>query len=309
MSVELQNVRQAFDGVRPTGSILRIDRTGHVFPAGGHLQGVQRVSGNPARMLLTSSSSREAYLVTCRMQLSAGKNGVVERVTSLRTAPLNHAGGFQADGELLAIGVEDDSDRNRSEVQIWKYAPGGAPSLIRTIVRAGAEFVSTAGAVGLAPRAAGMILAVGSWDCNTVDVYTAATNPLVDPAAAFSLWRTWRKADADKEGWCDNNFGSYQAINLLTQSDGEIFMVGFSRSDGEDWMDLYSLNMSPAVPSTRMLRKVDKKHMICRGGCSFDKAAGLQIISTRRFEVYAAKGTSGDHATGTTITLNRFRAD
>ncbi|MGE5292668.1 MAG: hypothetical protein ACM3ML_36855 [Micromonosporaceae bacterium] len=309
MNAKLQNVPQAFNCVQPTGSILTIDRTGHVFPAGGHFQGVQHVSGDPDRMLLTSSSNREAYLVACRMQPSAGRNGVVERVTTLRASPLNHAGGFQADGQLLAIGVEDDSARNRSEVQFWKYPPGGSPSLIRAIVRSGPGDVSTAGAVGFAPHAGGMVLVVGTWDCNTVDVYTSARNPLADPAAAFRLWRTWRKADADKQGWCDNNFGNYQAINLLKQSDGEIFMVGFNRSDGDDWMDLYSLNMSAASPTTRMLRKVAKKHMICHGSCSFDKAAGLQTISTTRFEVYAAKGTSGDHATGTTITLNRFRAD
>jgi len=243
------------------------------------------------------------------MQTTGDKAGVVERVSTLASAPLKHAGGFQAEGDVLAIGVEDDSARDRSQVLLWRCAIGSMPVKVGTIARSGPRDVSTAGAVGVAAYPGGMVLAVGTWNCRTIDFYISAGNPLIDPSATFSLWRTWRSSDADKEEWIDGNFGAYQSLNLLTQLNGELFMAGFHRSSGDDWMDLYSVNMSAQSPASRMLCKVAKKHMICHGGGDFSKAVGLQIVSTTRFEVYAAKGSSGDHVTGTTITLNRFRAD
>jgi hypothetical protein len=308
MNPKLENVLQAFDCVQATGTPLLVDRTGHPFPAGGHFQGVQRLRGNPDRIILTSSSDREAYMVACRMQPTGGKAGTVERVTTLAASPLSHAGGFQAEGAVLAVGVEDDAARDRSQVQLWRYPVGGIPVKIRAFGRSGPRDLSTAGAVGVARRAGGVVLAVGTWNCKTIDFYTSG-GPLTDPSARFRLWRTWRLADADKQGWVDGNFGSYQSLNLLTQANDQLFVVGFNRSSGDDWMDLYSVNTRSQSPTNKMLRKLAKRHMICQGGCDFSKAAGLQIVSTTRFEVYAAKGTSGDHATGTTITLNRFRAD
>jgi hypothetical protein len=233
----------------------------------------------------------------------------VEHVTTLAPTPLDHASGFQRLANGIAVGVEDDNGRRRSDIQFWQTRGSLAPRQLRdlTISRSGAKKVSTAGAVGIAEVGARTLLAVGTWDSATIDFYWVTGNPFQDSTRQFRLWRTWRKRGADKTGWIDRNFGIYQSLNLVTQQNGELFMVAFNRSPaGKDFMDLYAIDLRPSTDSTRMLRKVAKKHMICRGGANFSKAAGIFVRSQTRFLVFAAKETSGGYRSGTTITLNRF---
>jgi hypothetical protein len=48
--------------------------------------------------------------------------------------------------------------------------------------------------------------------------------------------------------------------------------------------------------------------MYCTDDCGFDKGGGMFTRSWSAFEVYSVKGTSGDHAGGTTIHANHFLA-
>lgn len=308
----LIDVRAAFDRVENTGKILRIDRTGTTFPKGGHFQGVQVMGGRTNRIFLTSSSRSQAYLVTCRLEPFAGKQGRVERVTTLSQTPLDHAGGFQRLARFIAIGVEDDRCRRDSDIQFWQTR--GAKSLRQlddlTISRSGAKNVSTAGAVGIGTVGKRTLLAVSTWHAETIDFYRANGNPFQDRTRRFRFWRTWRKRDADKSGWIDRNFGNYQQLNLVVDQDDQLFMIAFNRSSGgDDFMDLYGIDLRSSTPPSKMLRKIAKKHMICKGGADLSKAAGIFVRSRRKFLVYAAKGASGDNKTGTTITLNYFSAN
>ncbi len=307
----LIDVPAAFERIENTGTILKIDRTGTTFPKGGHFQGVQVMGGWPNRILLTGSSRSQAYLVTCRLEPFAGKQGRVERVTTLSHTPLDHAGGFQRLARFIAIGVEDDRCRRDSDVQFWQTRGAKSPRLLDdlTISRSGKKNVSTAGAVGIATVGKRTLLAVGTWHSETIDFYRAVGNPFQDRTRRFRFWRTWRKRDADKSEWIDGNFGEYQLLNLVADQDDQLFMIAFNRSSGgKDFMDLYTVDLRPSTPPSKMLRKITKKHMICKGGADFSKAAGIFVRSRRKFLVFAAKGTSGDHKKGTTITLNCFSA-
>ena len=82
--------------------------------------------------------------------------------------------------------------------------------------------------------------------------------------------------------------------------------MGFNRSGSDDWMDLFSLDLE--APAPNMLTKIAKKHMYCSDGCSFLYGAGVSLASPTQVDVYAVKGDSGDHATGTTIVANLFPA-
>jgi hypothetical protein len=224
----------------------------------------------------------------------------------LAVKPLNHAGGCQADLTFLAVGVEDDSGKRTSEIQFWNLT--GAPSRIsaQTIRRSGGAEVSTAGATGVSSHGSGTALAVATWNAATIDFYMAAGDPFRNAKAKFALLRTWSKSGADKSGWIDKNVGEYQSVNLLTQRGGGLFMVAFNRSGDEDWMDLFSVDLNAPAPS--MLRKLAKKHMYCTNGVSFRYGAGVWAASAAGFDVYAVRGDSGDHATGTTIQINHFTA-
>jgi hypothetical protein len=303
MNPLLNDVPGAFARVRDRPRSIAVDRKGVVFPKGGHFQGIQRLQGAPARLVLTSSSDSEAYLVVCNMAADFG-SGRATAPVRLAVPPLNHAGGCQADTNFLAVGVEDDSGKRQSEIQFWNLT--GAPSRIEalTIRRSGREEVSTAGATGVSSRGNGMAMAVATWNAGTIDFYSAAGDPFRNAKAKFALLRTWTKAGADKSGWIDKNVGEYQSVNLLTQRDGNLFLVAFNRSGDDDWMDLFAVDLNAPAPS--MLRKIAKKHMYCTNGVSFRYGAGIWAPSAAGFEVYAVRGDSGDHATGTTIQINHF---
>ena len=303
MNPVLDDVRAAFNRVAVRPRLLKIDRKGVTLPAGGHFQGIQRISGS-GRLVITSNSDSEAYFVTCDMTAD-GTRGRASTPVRMAASPLKHAGGCQVAGVYLAAGVEDDAGRRHSEIQFWNVggSPVQVPSL--TIRREGAQDVSTAGAVGVSSYRAGAAVCVATWNAATVDFYTAVSDPFAG-RATFQFRGTWSKTRANKSGWVDGNFGEYQSLNMLTQRDGRLFLMGFNRSGSDDWMDLFSVDLD--APAPNMLTKIAKKHMYCSDGCSFLYGAGVSVASPTQVDVYAVKGDSGDHATGTTIVANLFPA-
>lgn len=303
MNQILDDVVGAFGRVAARPRSVKIDRKGVVLPAGGHFQSIQRTSAG--RLAITSSSDAQAYFVMCDMTAD-GTRGRANAPVQMASKPLKHAGGSQLAGNVLAAGIEDDVARRQSEIQFWNLAGSPAQLTPLTIRRSGPAEVSTAGAVGVSAYAGGTALAVATWGAQTVDFYTAAGDPLQGGGGGFQFRATWSKSKANKTGWIDGNFGSYQCLNMVTQRDGRIFLVGFNRSGGDDWMDLFAVDL--AAPPASMLRKVAKKHMYCSDGCSFEYGAGVYVGSSSHFDVYAVKGDSGDHRTGTTISVNCFPA-
>jgi hypothetical protein len=303
MNPLLDDVPAAFEHVAVRPRLVTIDRKGVALPQGGHFQGIQRLRTAPQRLVITSSSNSQAYFVTCDMT-GDGTHGRANAPVRLAGSPLNHAGGCQTVDGFLVVGVEDDNGRRTSEVQFWNVAGSPTPLTSLTIRRSGAEKVSTAGAVGSSSYRNGAALAVATWNAETVDFYASSADPFHVSGAKFSFRRTWTKAGANRVGWIDDNFGKYQSVNLISQRDGKLYLLGLNRSGGDDWMDLFTLNLDAPAPT--MLKKIGKKHMFCTDGCSFEFGSGVYVPSSSHFEVYVVKGTSGDHATGTTIHANHF---
>jgi hypothetical protein len=304
MNPVMNDVPGAFVRVPIRPRSVKIDRKAIVLPSGGHFQGIQRIGGSRnEQLVVTSSSNTIAYCVICDLSPD-GATGRARPPLTLGELPLKHAGGCQLAGNIMAVGVEDDKARNRSNIDFWDLAAKPKPALLTalTIERSGPEKVTSAGAVGITTYGRGALLAVGTWDCDTIDFYTTPTVPF----SKFTFTKTWTKAGADKRSWIDQTFGAYQNVNLVTQRDGKAFLIGFHRSGDTDWMDLFSLNLQ--APPSNVLRKIDKKHMYCTDGCSFRDGAGIYVRSPAVFDVYAVKGTSGDHATGEIINVNRFRS-
>ncbi len=304
--MKMRDVQGAYRRVETKGRALQIDRTGTRFPSGGHFQGIQMFSGQPNRLVISSSSSSRGYLVVCAMGRTRGKDGRVERVVNLASSPLDHAGGLQQYGRGLAVGLEDDNDKKRSQIQFWRMGGSSLGMLAPlTINRRTGGKSGMAGAVGVTSMGRETLLAVGTWGSSTIDFYRASGNPFVGTQTRFRRWKTWRKSDAIKTGWIDKNFGGYQSLNLIEQVGGRLFMIGFHRaSRSRDFMDLYEIH--PERSSRSMIVKIDKRHMTARNGASFQKGAGIHITSPTRMDVWAVKGTSGSASSGKTITVNRF---
>jgi hypothetical protein len=300
----LEDVPAAFSQVAALGHDVVIDRTGIALPEGGHFQGIQRLGGSPHRLVITSSSNSEAYLVVCDMTAD-GTEGRARPPTRLARAPLKHAGGCQTVREFLVVGVEDDDAKTTSEVQFWNLAASPTQQGDLTIRRRGPKFVSTAGAVGITSLGDGAVVAVASWNARTIDFYVCPTDPFGGTHPTFTHQRKWILEDADRSQWIDGNFGVYESINLVTDVRDSPYLVGFNRNDDdEDWMDLYTIDLE--VPRSRTLKKVGKKHMFCTSGCSFRFGSGIYILSSTRLEVYVVNGSSGPHGTGRTIHANHF---
>jgi hypothetical protein len=312
MNPIMNNVAAAFNAVPVHATSISIDRAGVVLPQGGHFQGIQRLprASYESRelrqselLVITSSSDQQAYFVACAME-EDGLSGRAYSPVTMAMSPLRHAGGCQAVDHYLVAGIEDNDTNRVSEVQFWDFKRFPTRIIPMTIPRSGPKYVSTAGAVGLTSINNGTVLAVATFNADTVDFYSSDADPF--KGSPFTYQFTWVKEGATKTDWIDQNFGAYQNINLITQAGGKLFMVGFDHSGNEDFMDLFNVDLE-ADPSSA-LTKVAKKHMFCTNGCSFTYGAGIYIPSPDGFEVYAVNGDSGNYETGTTIHANIFSA-
>ena len=97
----------------------------------------------------------------------------------------------------------------------------------------------TAGAVGIVRQANGKWLAmVGDGDNNNIDLYVEGDD------GSFSLVASWGKQELLKDAGVEGGYKSYQNMNVLLQSDGQIFMVCTALSSmfmGSDYFDLFSV--------------------------------------------------------------------
>jgi hypothetical protein len=134
---------------------------------GGHLQGIQLYN----ETLFVSGSSKEFGYLGLFQKL--GDDFRFIGLKKLATDPLNHAGGFQIADNWLAVGLEDPVGKRESIVQLIDVSSfqklQGPP--VYTLRRKGDYQFSTAGAVALLKRKDHFLLAIGTWDCRTIDFY------------------------------------------------------------------------------------------------------------------------------------------
>ncbi|MGB1017324.1 MAG: hypothetical protein ACPG4T_24515, partial [Nannocystaceae bacterium] len=108
----------------------------------------------------------------------------------------------------------------------------------------------------------------------------------------------------------DREFGNYQNINLVRQTNGDLYFVGLHRNTnlgnarvGQDWADLFSLRFTAQYDA--VIRKVAKRHMTCKDGGNFDAGAGLYWADANQLFVYAVNHYTHDWM----IRFNEFRPD
>ena len=254
------------------------------LPVGGHLQGVQLrrdAAGKRELGFLSHDSLTVAYLLVVEFADEAPDHGRILHVLTFpsdgRSPPLRHAGGIQLLGDVLVVGLEDNQQKERSEVQFWNVADPKQPRQLThlTVRRSGEPKDKTAGAVGLVAEGNRHLLAVANWDSRAVDLYVSNEKPLADADCRFELLARWRDDVADKMNWQpDNTFASYQAINLFAGQDGAIQLLGFATTPiGKDVADLYVLD--PRQPAEKLLRKVARQSLKFDGDAHFIDAAGL----------------------------------
>lgn len=267
---------------------LVFERGNFELPGGGHLQGVQLhfdAANERYLAFLSHDSTTVAYLLVVEFPADLSVAGRLIHVHKFpsdgASPPLRHAGGMQLAGEVLAVGLEDNQQKTRSEIQFWNVADPRHPAQLKhlTIRRAGKPKDQTAGAVGIVRRAHDHLLAVANWDSRAIDFYRTPDKPLADPACRFEFLARWQDTGADKSDWQpDRICGRYQAINLLADRDRKVFLAGFPTAAAEV-VELFRIDIGQ--PSAKLLRKLARKQMRLPPGNGFQFAGGIVMLRDR----------------------------
>ena len=242
---------------------------------GGHLQGVQLYK----ETLIVSGSSKAYGYLGLFQKLGEGFTFV--GLKKLATDPLNHAGGFQVAENWLAVGVEDPVGKRQSIIQLFDVSSFDdlQQPPIYTLRRRGEYQYSTAGAVALLKREDHFLLAVGTWDCRTIDLYISTNTDPYSEEFAFTKWTTWDSREAIRRKWVDKKYGSYQSLQLSEDTTG-VYITGFYRAFNDaNRADVYRMNTA-ADPYT-LMQKVASYAVQPTGQVTFRNGAG--------FATYAGK--------------------
>jgi len=282
----ISNVVAAIERLPSEGRLLQFKPDSTKLPRGGHFQGIQMsLDANKNRNLafLSHDSETIAYLAIVQFPANLSGEGQMLRMQALpsdgQSPPLRHGGGIQLVGDILVIGVEDNQLKTRSEIQFWNVA--NPQELVQlkhlTIRRRGEPKDKTAGAVGMVQRENDHLLAVANWDSRAIDFYVTNGKRLDDPQCQFSLDTRWQVDVADKSDWQpDQTYGAYQSINLVADTNGNLYLIGFQTDAGnKDLVDLFSIDATRA-PSHR-LRKLASKHIQLQGENRFRFSGGIWI--------------------------------
>ncbi len=191
--------------------------------------------------------------------------------------PLRHAGGIQICDKVLAVGVEDNQQKTRSEVQFWDMSEPVTPRQYEhlTIRRAGEPEDRTAGGVGIARRPHDHVVAVANWDSQAIDFYRSNGKPLDDKECRFALHARWQSATANRLDWePDQKTDEYQAVNLVSDAAGNVVLLGFATTNrGQDIVDVFEVDLDQR-DGDHMLRKVARQMMRLTAGSHFRYAGG-----------------------------------
>ena len=276
-----------------------------------HWQGVQRLMNAGARYLVVSrnipDSSTDVAFVVVEMG-SRNTDGLRFRSNRLESgydfdetpppdndevvtvvphqADFHHAGGMQLSGHFLAVPFEKD---DTSKVVIYDLSNPLSPTLLANEIDH-SDLAAEAGTASLAKLADGrFLLIIGRANANILDFYVSDAPDLA--ITTFSFFDTWDESELQTE-IADTEFANYQNLNLLTQCDGKLFLVGTHRNDvnQKEWIDLYRLEND--TDDDVVITKVAKKHLFCDDHCDLDAAGGIYVDPEGRLYVY---GTEHDN--------------
>jgi len=321
--VPMKDVVKSFMMMSPAGSAFSLT-TGRQFPAGysrgyppysEHFQGVQRygkyiyVSGSgetasQAQIIVCEVESRSDVGPMARGSDSGPKSGdrVVKTVSFDRE--FWHAGGFSIFGSTLVVGTEagcSTTDRmlgrceKASRIFFFDLADPANPSQLPYILeRKG----GTAGAVALTQEADGrFLLMVGGVDSASLDFYRSSSGASLASDPGFKKFATWDSSALLVSAGASSAYNSYQNLNFVRQENGDIFLIGTTRTMsglGDDVADLFLLDNSQEDSVT--IKKVAGLSLQCPSfTCNFAAGGGAYVDSDGSLLIY---GTDWEPSSG-----------
>jgi hypothetical protein len=281
--IRLTDVQAAFERVSADGTLHTFSCGEPGVPPGGHIQGIQLkhdAAGKRWLAFLSHDSQSQGYVLVASFPPQWQGSGELLHVHKFAPGRLRHAGGMQLLGDVLAVGLEDNRSKDRSEIQFWNVAEPTAWRQLShlKIARSGLPKDKTSGAVGIIRMSDDVLVAVGNWDCRAIDFYRSSTVILSDKDCRFAAAGRWLVDSADRSNWQpDQEFGSYQSINFVEQSDGSLYLLGFHQdSRGRDFADLYAVDLD--VEANRWLRKIATRELQLAAANHFKYGGGLLLV-------------------------------
>ena len=296
-----------------------------------HWQGTQRLMTGDGRYLAVSANHKDwsRFAIVHLGTRSTGSdrwrsNRLVKGVSSWNVGPsswdvvvkefrvssvLNHAGGLHVIGNYIAVPLEEkDGSSNYGMVVLYDISIPENPRFrwafsLPTI---------HAGAVAISKLNDGRFLMVTAReDSEILDIFLSSANSLTAPS--WTHLATWRKSEWQGDGGIDTNWGAYQAIALVTEHDGDLYLIGTHNTGDlvseKDWIDAYRLILKE--DSTVKLSKVAKRHLFCgtpgKKQCNLDAGAGVYVTSDHRLYLYATE--HDNDGPGDSVKMMEFRPD
>ncbi|HWM90567.1 MAG TPA: hypothetical protein VN493_07355 [Thermoanaerobaculia bacterium] len=329
----VNGVQSALSSLRDHGDILGFHMSGAAdvdWIGGNHWEGVQRLPTAGARYLAVSRAGAGLAFVVVEMgsRTSSGRRFRSNRLSPNaffhNTAPpasdrivwqqpnapgFDHGGGMQAVGRVLAVPVENGTS---SRVLFFDMANPASPVPLYTLDHSNVPQPSNpgnAGAVGVTRLADGRyLLVIAGNESASLDFYVSTTTSLLNPATQFTRFSTQASGFQ----------GDYQNVNLVTQCDGRIFLVGTHNdtdipSAGNDWACLHEVRNGAG--NTVSLTSLGCKHLYCgypTGSvgsvrhCNLDASGGIYIDSAKNLVLYGVEHDN-DGPSGS-VKLEEFRA-
>jgi hypothetical protein len=250
---------------------------------GGHLQGIQYLNhnGNDYYVLSGSSDSYSYYSI-----VGIGKENFVTSTNKILDKPFKHAGGFQIYEDLMAIGIEDNEAKNVAKVFIYQIDdPAKPPNQPLTIIeRSGEAKRATAGCVAITEVGGQVLVVVGDWDTAHLDFYRIDRDKLGQEGEAYELVYSIDCSKMDKTKWIDENWLSYQNINFIQDTFGQLYLAGMTSNDVEEnILDLFEIEIKQ--PFKPKLKKVYSKNFNKNTQAKFRWGSGVYFDKNNRLRV------------------------
>jgi len=301
-------IQEAFNAIQPDGStrLLITKPSPLVMPSGytgsmtWHQQGIQKTAGG--NFVVSGSSPEVGYIYFTDTARTVVRVETPRKLTDPGPQECNHLGGFQVAGTFLAIGYEryENKSSGTSKILFYDIANISSPVLLDHLTITRSRAGETAGAVALIFLGDCWLVLVANWDAARLDFYTSNSTDLRNTNTRFTALPRWSWSKASNgfgSGSVDDNWGSYQNINLFIQAGAtprldDLWFVGM-HDDWGNWADLYQLNLGSGVP---IVTKKGKKQF--GGGQSFTNGAGFYYdTTTKSFEVYSIEAHMSDGMT------------
>jgi len=275
------NLISEFNSIETTPEIRIFTNDFEINDTDEHLQGIQKFENDKGEYVFMSGSSNSYSY--CSVVKLGNENKVIS-INKLMEKPFKHAGGFQIFQDYLAVGIEDNSAKDKSKVCIYDISEPEKPLAkpITVIERNGEPLRSTAGCVGLTKYKNKALIVVGDWDSKNLDFYSGDFEKI--NSTAFKKIYSIDTKSISRKDWINNEWHSYQNINLFN-IDEKLYLIGLGQTKtAENIADLYTVTEEST--GIFLLKKVASKTFNCTKECSFKAGAGVEY-KNEKFKILA----------------------